>query len=949
VGGEQRCPSALDGPSTTPIASMQQNTRLDGLDGNGATPLNRSQSFTGERVSMAALSPVHSLPPSVNPLPAYIAPSAASGIVTGEHQSHFAAFAAEQHPDPMIEVVQISPASLSLINSFLDQLLYNFLSTARSTSLASLRPAVTEVLKPRLAKDAIAGADEELKEFLGGGDDEELTAFHGGQEPRGDWDLEHVWKLTRLRCMVYTRLGDLEEDDEDEFIEQEQLDGSAGGPRRFSSHLGTVSPAAAIFLTSIIEFVGEHTLLIAGEAARNRFLSRMSPQDPNAQQASPGPSAERLVVEEGDTEKIALDRTFGRLWRTWRRRVRSPSHSMSRPISRDSFYRRGHTSMFAGSSRDGSVTTIEDTYDREDMRIRPNVAEVLYEQDPSDIPLPMTENDVNEIEIPGIARQEEDAPEDGSKTPIATAKLRPQSMFAFPSGADLPTPTSPLSPDSEVMEVRTAVGRVRSRSLPTPMQTPYSSPLEEPLAESTFATPLEAANPMEDLSVPDSNEEHLKTPTADSHSLQRESKEEEEHSKPGIVAGLVAGAVSVGAAAAAATHIFTVTKPDSGNDAEMPKDASDPANKSDRTIERQEIEGRLDEEEASARTPMASTMNVPQISQHLVGELSGGNSQSRRTSRASEIYVYVKQPHHGRDPSLTTTEAGDDYDYRNDPLDHEVGTQGGADPEDLALSDNEAQTPSQKEEPKAFVLSPPPVGKNRSSEYPVQREDVNGPGTEIGTGTATILVSPTSANSRIPGAENGVPPLTPLRELMEAAHDTSDEASRSSATPSQKHDSLASQERAPSGQSGRSDTRSSYIQNKHSSASSRFSENRNQVVVLPQPSTTTSTTTSNIDRDRAGVQRVTPPPLTPREAGATRTQRSESIGSIDKRPLTGGSTTSRLSRKQTLPLRTSIDGAGDSRRDTVGPVSFDNLVKSGQTIQYTLTPQNMREMEVSLA
>jgi hypothetical protein len=48
-------------------------------------------------------------------------------------------------------------------------------------------------------------------------------------------------------------------------------------------------------------------------------------------------------------------------------------------------------------------------------------------------------------------------------------------------------------------------------------------------------------------------------------------------------------------------------------------------------------------------------------------------------------------------------------------------------------------------------------------------------------------------------------------------------------------------------------------------------------------------------------------------------------------------------------LRTSIDGAGDSRRDTVGPVSFDNLVKSGQTIQYTLTPQNMREMEVSLA
>jgi hypothetical protein len=906
---------------------------------------------------MSGLSPIQTSPPSVNPLPAYIAASAASGIVTGEHQALSPTFAVDQNGDSTNEIVLVSPASLALINAFLDQLLYNFLSTARSTSLASLRPAVTEVLKPRLAKDAIVGADEELREFLGGGDDEELTAFHGGQEPRGDWDLDLVWKLTRLRCMVYTRLGDMEEDDEDEFIEKEQLDGSAGGPRRFSSHLGTVSPAAAIFLTSIIEFVGEQVLLIAGDATRNRLLSRPVTQDPNSQQLSPGMSSERMIVEEADTEKIALDRTYGRLWRTWRRRIRSPSHSVSRPLSRESFYRRGHSSMLAGSaSRKSSISTVEDSYDREDMRIRPNVAEVLHENDPVGIPLPLTDNDVNDIEVPRAA-QGEDEPEERSMTPTAATKLRPQSMLIFPSGASLLTSTSPVSFGAENVQDSRAVGRVRSRSLPTPLQTPYGSPLDGQPAESAFTTPMETANPLNDLEVPESNEEQLKTPTAETHQVEREPHDEEQNGKRGAMAGIAAGTASIGAAAVAATsaaHIIHRREPEAGDETPTEKETPGLVNHIDETIETQEIENTVDEEESNAKTPMASSMNVPQISQHLVGDVPSGNSQSKRASRASSVYVYVKQPHHGRDPSLTTTEAGDDYDYRNDPLEHESGTQGVADPEDLALSDNEEQNEA-KEEPKAFVLSAPPAGKRRSSEYPVRCEDVTGTG----------LTSPAPPISRAPGtsgADTGVPPLTPLREIMEAAHDTSDEASRSSTTASQKHDSLASQERVPSGHSGRPDshTSQSQSQTKHSSVGSRLSEHRNQVVVLPPPLATSSSSYSINDRgDRAGVQRVSPPPLTPgareaRDSGTARAQRSESLGSIEnqKRPLTSGSATSRVSRKQQLPVRTSFEGlagaADDSQRDLVGPDSFDNLVRSGQTIQYTLTPQNMREIEVSL-
>lgn len=197
--------------------------------------------MSSDQPSLSGLSTLASPPPSVKPEPAYIAPSAAAQIVTSNHQNRTHDWFDENGTQPPGETALVSPASLVLINSFLDQLLYNFLFTARSTSLASLRPAVSEVLKPRLAREAIAGADEELHEFLGGGDDEELSAFHNGQEPGGDCDIELVWKRTRLRCMVYTRLGDLEEEDEDMWVERENLEDVGGVHRRFSRDVGVVS------------------------------------------------------------------------------------------------------------------------------------------------------------------------------------------------------------------------------------------------------------------------------------------------------------------------------------------------------------------------------------------------------------------------------------------------------------------------------------------------------------------------------------------------------------------------------------------------------------------------------------------------------------------------------------------------------------------------------------
>lgn len=321
---------------------MQQPTRPSGLD---RPPLRsqRSSSISSDRASLS-VAPLP-FPPTVRPDPAYIAPIAASQIVTGDHES---AIEEEEYDGQEPLNALVTPAALCLVNAFLDQLLYSFLASSRSTSIASLRPSVAEVLKPRLAKDAIASADEELQEMGGGEDDEELSALHHGVGLRGDWDLNLIWQRTRLRCMVYTHLGDLEESDEEMWIERENLHSKVdGGRNRLSRDLGAVSPTVAIFLTAILEFIGEQVLLVAGKAAYTRFETRRRQEKYTSSNAIDGP---RPTVEVVDVEKLAVSTTFGRLWRSWKKKVRSPSITSQRPSSRDLLLRSG-SSLSTSESR----------------------------------------------------------------------------------------------------------------------------------------------------------------------------------------------------------------------------------------------------------------------------------------------------------------------------------------------------------------------------------------------------------------------------------------------------------------------------------------------------------------------------------------------------------------------------------------------------------------------
>ena len=882
--------------------------------------LHRSQSMTIDRPSISSASSLVSPPVSSKPDPAYIAAAAASQIITSAHESQLHDWFEEGISQPKIETALVSPASLSLVNAFLDQLLYSFLASARSTSLASLRPAVSEVLKPRLAKEAIAGADEELEEFLGGGDEEELSVFHNGQEPSGHWDLEPVWKRTRLRCMVYTRLGDMEEEDEEMYIEQEHLGDGDSGQRRMSRDVGIVSPAVAIFLTSILEFIGEHSLMIAGEAAYSRIYSKRSGSNrPNSSQLT---GWERVVVEQTDMEKIAFNSTLGRLWRCWRKRIRSPNASMSRPLSRGSLYRKvSLRSLNSPNSRKSSVGTMDGLDYAADPTLRPSVAEVLSKDEPGSIALPMTENDIEEIEVPGflpwMAAHLGDfgRAKDGSRRPHSmmvsqqTWMVPPTPISGQPH---LPIATQHLTPEAGAPRMRR-----RSHSLPTPRQARFVTTAAEWPVERTLATPV--GSPSMIRHVPESAfRSEDATPLANNQ-------------------GYDFG--------------FPLTRP-STSDSNWSEDKHSYQSEEEPQIlnlKRVSVEVNRTPAEVIQATPRpASSMYSPGLGEGFpVGIIEEERSDGTANLGSTGLERQDSKSAH-RTPLMQTARAVDGSGTRERRF---IGQDN-----DLALA-----TPMQG--PHTFFNEESDDVKPKASGSGKSRH------TRGSSDTSTLSGKDLQADGRIrtsirhsqtPGGEHGVPNLTPLRELMEAAQDTSDEAS-SLATSYETLKSEGSEAGVPAERQAPSSP--NFPQIKDSSDTGNHANLRKQL-----PAVYTGTGTA-IGTERAAVQRVSPSPVVAREPVSPRARRSNS-SSGDKRPIhTSGSGTSQVSHKlkgfigrqhgdtdkEPIPFRTSSEESGsvisDKHSQTIAKVddkqrSFEQLMESDETIQYTLTPQNMRQMEV---
>lgn len=904
--------------------------------------MQRSQSVSSDRTSIST-APSLTSPPPVVPDPAYIAASAASQIVTSDHQSQVDDWFHRDDGKEELDAIAVSPASLTLVNGFLDYLLFSILAISRSTSIASLRPAVAEVLKPRLAKDAIDGADQELKEFLGGGDAEELSVFHKGQhQPRGKWDLSLVWRRTRLRCMVYTRLGDMEEEDEEMYIEQEFREHATNGDRRISRELALVSPAAAIFLTSILEFIGEHALMVAGEAASNRMdIRRHRDETPTSTAPTEIP---RLAVEDIDVEKLAFNTTLGRLWRSWKKRVRVSSLSGSRPLSREIVRRRA-----ASVSASPSMGEVEDPIGLPETGPRPSVSEVLEEeQESAKTPRDMGGEagpDEPELELRAVARLE------------VKVGNRPHSMMVYvQSSVDPPlTPLILSRPPSRSHDTRSRPGvperRKRSASLPTLRVAP-----EFPLGKETIVEPHDApaevglpvdrAEPQVDEPLP-SGPENARLPSEDETRFDADDMVPPDANGEPVDLGTLSG--------------FTGSPPSQeirGTNMAVPGMRSFRVDRGRESLTKPpaELEAPIDwpirehAEKASATTELVDSSAGEEIA-----PLGEKRPRSRQKTEAAEVDETSRaQEDRELHPSRLYAGWTSELEWKR----HLKSLQK-IPPSPLAVIHGDpslVQAKADVDGPRQTLISVPqqPQAAADPRSNVVNSEATQPP---LDVDSHELRQVPPNAAAHPLGAEYGATSMTPLRDTIDTDGDLTDRLV--SPTPSYHGPNREKTSPKPS-LDHNPDSEILYpllsSQSKLGRAS-RADESTHRQNISPSVDTS--------GPERAAVQRINPSPKEQNVPNRTSTSSNREF-----RPPTATSGASQLSQKvKGFIGRESIDTVSrqSARRDSsagsesvVGEreptntsvallkqESFEKLIRSDETIQYTLTPRNVRDLEVT--
>lgn len=784
-------------------------------------------------------------PPDTTPPPAFIAAPAASQIITADQEFNTVDFVGDEEQEDGSGAL-VSPDALVLLNNFLDHLLFNILAVSKSTQLSSIRPAVADVLKPRLAKEVVSAADDELSDYMGGEGDEQFD-FRGGQKPAGDFDLIRSWKRTRLRCMVYTRLGDMEEDEEDEYIARDGLVDTSDSPRRFASHVDIVTPAAAIFLTSIIEHLGEQALIIAGETSRSRLSTKLNLEhDEVTESGAERGRINRLVVEGHDMEKLAMNSTLGRLWRTWRKRTRAPK--LSRTLSRESFRHRGIASTLA-SSRKSSVATIDELPARSVTSF--DTAEAHEEEvDPAAVPLPISQHDVQEISIPGFSA--ELVGEIRTMEAVVAHKVRPRSLMVLPSPL---TPRSPSSVESSPVvpsdPQRSKLNRhARSQSLPN------------------------------NYSPPD-YEEDLKTPVAESSADQRP---------------------------ASAQQISSPTPSE----------------------ERRQLETMYEQEEPSDPAQTANTglaISTP-VATEATKESEADSPSRKRRSAAARNSMFA--------PSLSGASVV-----------VEVSRPGSA---QTAYPAEEAQRNAETIEGHGTVEKPRPASaiqrpRRKASGDPARKaeRDRSSPSVSA-TNTTSTSERVVEERSRAQGARD-----SPTHVQKGPADKLSkDSNARKSVNQSwflnNDDEDDATAATAPAAATATAATATAV-------AAAAAAPTVGQPSAEPSSLTSATGGLPSLTTNRAAVHRVPGQPPTP-----SKSRRSDSLS--DKRPVTSGSSTSQVSSKLKDMVGRSPQGEaapphGRNSSEASGQSSgqhspgLEQLIKSDETIHYTLTPKNMRDMEVS--
>lgn len=888
---------------------MQRPTRHDATEITSPRS-SRAPSLTSERTSVAASTPQFKMPTEIKPPAAYVAVAAASQMVT----DHQLALMRERFgvdgspPTPTDEMALFSDEALALLNSFLDYLLYSFLFTARSTALRAIRPAIQEVLKPKLAREAMAAADQELEDLLAEDEEEEeddALGLEDGSESATAFDLERVWKRTRLRIMVYIRLGEMEDEDEMRYLDQDESLVAEGADEDDAQERDLVSWAAAIFLTSVIEHIAEMTLTVAGQAAYSRIAAKRKRNAQSPTAAQDGDELDRVVVSEYDAEKVALNSTLGRLWRTWKRSVRSPLGSSrngttrgpTSPTSPASSHRRRRSSAAAGDVRRPSV---------------PDVPEVLPSETAiaANIPIPVGHNDVAEIEVPGLAREYDD---DGVEKPIATAEDAPRRRSSF----------SLLSPFQFQMWRRGDESEkdatARHRSLPPPEKRLEAEAAQEPVVDEDNADTVTAGAQEEKGVVPTE-------PSEMSRNVDETSKEADKphtHEQQGMIAGVVAGATAMAAGAVAAV---TGTRQSDTSISHQPNANADTIHEIAEGLPhgaKQSPEEMAAEEEQEPGVDLSSFAGGP--AQH--GEQVQAPREGKGLLNGS---AYKEAPvedatNGAEDHSLIGVARTSDTPVASPsptPYDKHHSFRDTAAAEGFA---KEQKAWNEKRGSRRISVSPPvsknagtPVERSASASPDIARhQDDNLRPRPLSTSSRTTplaAVSEAAAVGAAAAAATATATQTPKN--VRDAHGTTNSIDATEPTESiyaaprsragTATSSRYSQEPAPN-------TRTSNGSYGTSGAPKTFYDDGSRSARNSRPSTDTHTA------ERAGLQRVPSSSSTTRSAGT----------SILDSTRNSDASASRLTKPRT--------SEEDKQRE------FDALVHSEETVKYTLTPQTMRE------
>ncbi|KAK0541483.1 hypothetical protein OC835_000132 [Tilletia horrida] len=244
---------ALATSDDTVIPSTPPPPPPPGSTGRPTTPTmyDAFRAYTSDTYRMRSPSRTfHSVPPAAMP-------TTPTGVLLDEAPTFISARAAnsllsENRP------TRIQSEALHFLNRLLDELLLLILHSSRS--LATNRIKTDGVLRVfnnnLLAKNAVLEAELELRTYLEG------KRAEGAKVPLGlqatsrldgteSFPVASAYNLLRNRCEVYSTLNDHEDD-------------TAAGDQHIMSTDGrpvaTITPGVAIYVTALLEFVGEYVL-----------------------------------------------------------------------------------------------------------------------------------------------------------------------------------------------------------------------------------------------------------------------------------------------------------------------------------------------------------------------------------------------------------------------------------------------------------------------------------------------------------------------------------------------------------------------------------------------------------------------------------------------------------------------------------------------------------------